>query len=152
MFEPAHPPLPVSEPSRRGVLRWVLLSATGTGLGGCLSSLRGSTPPATGTEPTTPRDVVSIEVHNATSAGIAVRLTVRRVGPVVFEDEMEVPADARVSVGPGITETGDYLLQVSAADGPEGSREFSVEAYDLRMGSDLIVTVRADDVFVLMEE
>lgn len=121
---------------------------TGAGAGTETDASHGSTPSET---PDSARDV-RIVVRNSTADGATVRLAVSRDGATFFEDEVGVPQTGGRTVDPGIDETGSYELEVAVEGGTDGSYPFSVEEYDLRMGSNLIVDIGEDDVRMTLEE
>ncbi|GAB6861245.1 hypothetical protein ACFR97_14365 [Haloplanus litoreus] len=96
-------------------------------------------------------DPILVVVSNGRDVAVDVTLTVTRDGTPVFGDTVIVDPNSRRTVDPGIDATGTYELTVTLADGTEHVRPFSVEEYDLRMGSNLIVTV-GERIRVVMEE
>jgi hypothetical protein len=126
---------------------------------GCATAPRGSTGTASnatetvtsGATATPCPDPILIVVSNGRDVAVDVTLTVTSADTTAFEDTVTVAPGARRSVDPGIDSTGAYELTVALADGTERVRPFSVEEYDLRMGSDLVVAV-GERVRVVMEE
>lgn len=120
--------------------------STATGAGSTTSS--GQTRSRTGFDPA---EVIAIEVSNGRDDPVTVTLSLTHDGGQLFDRTLELDPGERRTVDPGIEELGDYELRVSLADGTERVRPFDVEAYDRRMGSNLIVTI-GDTIRVPMEE
>jgi ABC-type Fe3+-hydroxamate transport system substrate-binding protein len=162
----------MTPPSRRRVLRSGWTAVTLVVTGGCVSRDDGngapsgttdgspvSTSPPTTTSPSpqsteTPSaaERIVIVLFNETSTRATVRLTVRGDGGAVRESTVEVPPEGDVSVRSGIDEPGTYRISVAVADRPVASATFAIDGYDVRMGSNVIVTVGADEVDFTIEE
>lgn len=112
-----------------------------------------TTPSETSTQVTPdPDDPIQIVVSNDGERSRTVTLTVTSAGGTVREATVEVDPDTVRTVDTGITTTGDYELHVVTADGVEESVPFDIEDYDIRMGSNLMVSVADDGIMVAIEE
>jgi len=96
-------------------------------------------------------DRIAVVVSNGRDGPLDVTLTVTGDGHRVYRRTVAVEAGERRTVDPGIGRTGAYELTVTLPDGTESVRPFDVEAYDRRMGSNLIVEI-GERIRVLIEE
>jgi hypothetical protein len=129
-------------------------------LSGSLLPLAGCASPGTGTQTGTPTlestpdhaENIFLVLHNETAERTTVAVTITTGNAVSFEAEVTVDSDEIRHVYPGITDRGEYELRVSLPDRPDQARPFDVEAYDLRMGSNVDIWISEDDVRIGIEE
>jgi len=93
-----------------------------------------------------------IVLSNTASTEKRGHLTLSMSSETIFETEFEVNSGERQSLNSGITEIGQYELTVATESASEASLRFSVGAYDLKAGTNLIVEISADDIRILLEE
>lgn len=131
--------------------RRTLLVVTGVGIGlaGCSGS-RGTDGTRTGT-PTDPADSdpeaqdVHVVVHNHLSRAVTASVTLSADGTVLVDDEVTVEPNGVASVDTGIDETGRYAIVVGADD-RDAELSFTVDQYDLEMGSNVVFWIDEDDI------
>lgn len=73
-------------------------------------------------------------------------------GEAIFEETVSIAPDEVVFVDPGVDERGEYELRAVVDDRRTRSYPFSIDEYALESGSNLLVTVRIDDVEIAIEE
>ena len=146
--------------------RRALLRAAGpaaVALAGCVAPVSTDGPTATTTdERTTPTDtpadvtpppddpILLVLANGDTSATVTV--TVARDDTTVFDETVSLAAEERRELDPGIDSVGEYELAVSVEGGRERSTPLSIEAYDVRHGSNAIVELGGEEIQVLVEE
>lgn len=145
------------------------LAAVGVALpaSGCLDRMR--PPGADQTEPddrhterddqdgtATPRDEteseIAIVIRNATSTDQPATVTLTNDGATVLEREVTAVPNGESALETGIDQQGQYELTVAVENGPRETFPFSVDEYDLRAGSNLIVTIDEERVEIVIEE
>jgi len=99
-----------------------------------------------------PEDPMLIRVSNGTDRERTVTLTLTRGDDTVLEETVTLAPGGRTTVDPDITEQGDYELRAETADGATGRMPFDVGGYELRSGSNLIVSVGDETLRILIEE
>lgn len=149
--------------------RQLLLGMTATiaGISGCTSEDR-SSPTKTTTEAPSPTETTTgthtttdpssdvaediwIVLENNTSGDVVVDLEISRED-IILTDEVTIRSDGRSEVCSKITETGEYRIDISVDNGIEESYTWNVEKYDLRMGSNVIISINDNDVRIMVEE
>lgn len=138
---------------RRQALLVIALTAVGAGCVSDTEDTAETTPTATATpaETDAPEDIYVV-LDNKTLRALSVTLDIDHDGEQFFAEETTVPADDRSSVLPGISQTGKYACTLSIGENRTESFEWTVEEYDLQMGSNVIVRLSEDDVRVVVEE
>jgi hypothetical protein len=138
------------------------LAAVGVALpvSGCLDRMRppdADQPEPDDDDPTaTPRDEteseITIVLRNATSTEQPATVTLASDETTVFERDVTAVPNGESALETGIDQQGQYELTVAVENGPRETFPFSVDEYDLRAGSNLIVTIDEESVEILMEE
>lgn len=133
------------------------MTATVAGISGCISE-DGSSPTKTTTETQTTTDLSSdpeediwIVLENNTSGDVVVNLDISRED-VILTDKVTIRSGGRSEVSSKIAETGQYRIEISVDNGIEESYSWNVEDYDLRMGSNMIISINENDVRIMIEE
>jgi hypothetical protein len=169
-------------PSRRDFLRSSRLALAGLVTSGCLEDADrvattptdATTPrtdaPATATpeppsptrspEPTamTPTDTptaeerIMVALHNERDTEVTVSVTVVAGSEQLTDAERTLPAGGYEAVFSGIRDEGEYDITVETADGLSESYEFTIEEWDVRMGSNVVVWLGDDEMEFAMEE
>jgi hypothetical protein len=103
------------------------------------------------TDPDVAEDIFVV-LDNESPEQATVAVSVVTGGSSVFEGGITVNPSNRKNVYPGITETGDYTLTVSLGDGREQKYPFNIEEYDLRMGSNIIVSINETEIQISIQE
>lgn len=107
----------------------------------------------TGTEETSDSaEDIMVMVENPTSEEQTLTLTITQDSSSILEDDLSVDSDDRQETETGIDEQGEYELIVDVEGGDETSYPFSIEEYDVRMGSNLIVIIRDSDIEIMQEQ
>jgi hypothetical protein len=139
--------------------RALLGSALAVAVAGCYTPTEGEGDTATETFTATPSpdgtDVsqdICVVLLNLGSGALRVGVDVQRAGGQFFSETVSVPSEAREPVFPGITEPGAYRFRLSLGPDRTESFEWEIGSYDLRMGSNAIVTIDTDDVRVKKEQ
>jgi len=97
------------------------------------------------------RDIL-ITLRNITSTVHQGSLTLSTDTKTILQQSFEIEGGGQESIDSEIIEPGQYDLSVSTEAGTETSFPFSIEEYDLRAGSDLIVEIDEDNIMILMQE
>ncbi|AHB67855.1 MULTISPECIES: hypothetical protein [Haloarcula] len=103
------------------------------------------------TDPDVAEDIFVV-LYNESSEQATVAVSVVTGDSSVFECETAVNPSNRKNVYSGITETGDYTLTISLGDGREQEYPFNIEEYDLRMGSNIIVSIKETEIEFSIQE
>lgn len=93
-----------------------------------------------------------VDVHNERSTAVSLTVTVTAEIGQLLDADLTVPEAGFESVFSKINETGQYDVTVEVDDDTTGSASFSIEEYDVRMGSNVVVWVRDDEVELAIEE
>jgi len=150
---------------RRHVLHGII--AILTGASGCTSG-DGTSPTKTTTEASSPTETttgtqtttapssdseenIQIIFNNSTSGDVVVNLEISRES-VILSDQVTVRSDSRTEIKSKITETGQYQIEISVDNGIEESYSWNVGDYDLRMGSNVIISITQNGLTMLVEE
>lgn len=126
--------------------------------GGCLARLRppGADQPNPESGTTTPRgdpeSEVAIVIRNATSTEQSVSVTLTNDGATVLEREVTAVPNGESALETGIEQQGQYELRVAVESGSRKDSRFTIDEYDLREGSNLIVTITEDRVEIVIQE
>jgi hypothetical protein len=142
--------------------RRALLAVLATATAGCPTTTDATTttspaettpaPADTTTALNPPRRPIEVRISNARADAVTVSLSLARGEQVVRSRTVTVDADASHTVPTGIDRRGDYELTVTVDGDRRTVAPFDVGAYELRQGSDLLVSLTDDDVRVLIEE
>ena len=97
-------------------------------------------------------DEISIVLRNNTDAVETVRLSLSDDEGEVIEETVDVPPDGLVFVDPKLDERGEYELGATVDDRRTTRYPFTIDEYALERGSNVLVTVREDDVEIVIEE
>ena len=89
---------------------------------------------------------------NDSSAAAVVRFSITSEGATISEGTVRVPAGEYESVDTEIRNTGEYELTVALDGGTRSSYAVDIGEYDVRMGSNLILTVYDERTELMMEE
>ncbi|WP_434530099.1 hypothetical protein ACODNH_02285 (plasmid) [Haloarcula sp. NS06] len=106
---------------------------------------------STETDPDVAEDIFVV-LDNESPEQATVAVSVVTGDSSVFEGETAVNPSNRKNVYPGITDTGDYTLTISLGDGREQEYPFNIEEYDLRMGSNIIVSINETEIEFSIQE
>lgn len=106
----------------------------------------------TGTERTAGRDDISIAISTTSPNGTPVQLAVSSEEGAIVEERVAVSPDGARVVDTGIDEKGGYELTITPDDGRTRTYSFHVGDYDLRMGSNVVVSIDDDVVRIVQEE
>lgn len=119
-----------------------------------IETIREIEPTETDTETAEPEAVEDIEIvlTNYATAKQRGDLTLSADTETILEEKFEIGTDDQQSVDTEITEPGQYNLTVTTEAGPETSFPFSIDEYDLKTGSNLIVEIGDEDIMVMMQE
>lgn len=98
------------------------------------------------------RDEIMIDIRNSTSQKLTVHVLLSQADQTILEEELSIDSDGDLNVDAGIEERGQYALTVTVDDRPEDTFLFSVDNYDLRHGSNLIVSIDDKSIDIVMEE
>jgi hypothetical protein len=140
---------------------------TVVGISGCTSE-DGNSPTNTTTEAPSPTETstetqtttvpssdpaqdIWIVLENNTSEDVVVNLQISRED-VILTDKVTIRSDGRSEVNSKITETGRYRIEISVDNGIEEAYSWNVEDYDLRTGSNMIISINENDVRIMVEE
>lgn len=113
-----------------------------------------SSPTASATSPPSASERIQIDVRNQDASETTVDLRLAGADETLLDRQVTVPADSRRAVDTGIDGTGEYELDAFVVGGPDLAAAFtlSVEEYDLRQGSNVILLVEGERIEMLMEE
>lgn len=107
-------------------------------------------PTADGSDPTPdPDDPIQIVFIDDIGRTVTVQIT--RNDQTFLDVTESISSDYR-AFDSGITSTGTYELSVSFEDGPDATTDLTIEEYDVRMGSNVIVKVRDGQIEFWIEE
>lgn len=144
------------------IQRRTFLGAVGvaSALSGCLSAPSSNPSAPTTSSPTdsatsTPAsERIQIDVRNQDAAETTVDLRLAGRRETLLDQQVTVPGEGREAVDTGIDETGEYELDAFVVGGPDLAFEFTVtvEPYDLRQGSNVLLLVDGEQIEMWMEE
>ncbi|QIO22304.1 hypothetical protein [Haloarcula sp. JP-L23] len=109
----------------------------------------------TATAPVTPpeNDPILFVLRNQSGAQRTVSLTLTGPDGRRHLDESVTLGNGDIrEYDSGIRSPGDYELAVTVENGPDRTMTLYIEAYDVRMGSNHLVTVHPDEIDVFWEE
>ncbi|WP_226021911.1 hypothetical protein [Halomicrobium salinisoli] len=95
---------------------------------------------------------IFVSLQNETTEPVTAAVTITTNNSVFLEEEVSAGPSGINQLYSGITEQGDYELVVSIDDQREAEFSFGIGEYDLRMGSNLIVWIRDDEVGIGIEQ
>ena len=95
---------------------------------------------------------IFVVLYNETPEQVTGAVSIITDDSVVFEDEISVDPSSRTNVYPDISETGDYTLTISLGDGREREYPLTIEDYDLRQGSNIIVEISETAIQFFIQE
>jgi hypothetical protein len=95
---------------------------------------------------------IAIVLRSATSTEQPATVTLASEGTTVLEREVTVAPNGETALETGIQQQGQYELTVAVENGPRETFPFSVDEYDLRAGSNLVVTIGQESVEIVIEE
>ena len=152
---------------RRRVLRNGVAAATLAVGGGC-TTRRDRRPTAAETDSPTPTTTaestrpetetrtaaerITLAFSNDSSAAAVVHFSITSEGATISEGTVRVSAGEYESVDTEIRNTGAYELTVALDGGAQSAYAFDIGEYDVRMGSNLILTVYDGRTALMMEE
>lgn len=146
---------------RRQLLSAAALSTTA--LAGCTAPSGTSETPAeptdsSATPPETPSpgavtpDPIEFIIDNDTSSQQRVQVTLTGDDRTLIDESLTLAAGESRTFDSGIETTGQYDIAVALDEGPSRSMALSIEAFDIRQGSNHFVDITEEEIRIYWEE
>lgn len=133
-------------PFRRSVI-YAISSTIVFASGGCLSQQRDGDTPQENQNP----DEILIDLYSETDSYEEITVKIIR-DSTVFEDSFGIPPEEWNSIDPSISTGGQYRVAVNVSGGPSDTASFLIENYDIKEGSNILVTIHEGRIEFSIEE